>query len=91
MADDYRPNPAKMIELQPEEVAFDCYECGAPCKLFPRHTPMAAVHAATDERGRELPPCKAWQWSQKEKKLAAFLKRCGLPVGYEGDGENAPS
>ncbi len=72
----------KLIELQPKEVEFLCYSCGAQCKLYPRHMPMAAVHA-TEVDGKKLPTCEAWAWSQKEKKLAAFLKRCGLPVGYE--------
>jgi len=77
-------------ELQPEEVDFKCFKCGAPCKLFPRKTPMAAVHAETDEKGNKLPVCEAWEESKTKDRLYTFLKHCGLPVGYE-EADHGPS
>lgn len=72
-------NQPKLIEtwLVPEQIPFKCPECGAPCILYPRGQPMAAVHG--------MPTCSEWKTVEEGKRLLAdYLKDAGVKM-FGGD------
>jgi predicted RNA-binding Zn-ribbon protein involved in translation (DUF1610 family) len=66
-------------DLQPEEVAFECPDCGLSCVLHPRAQPMNVQHQIPEK-------CFTWRkienvkGDEKQEMLLEFLRRADIRV-----------
>lgn len=71
-----------LIEEVPEQKEFTCPDCGRSCIIYPRHKPVAVVHA---EPRRD---CRSWRnIEDKKDDLERFLIKAGvhLLIGPKGE------